>query len=57
MQEPEDPTLPCADKMAFDIKEEAEASAVVAEWQHGGNLKVYQCKHCQLWHLASNYQK
>ena len=49
----EDPILPCAGKLAFDTKTQAEASAAAASWQHGGKLKVYQCKHCQLWHLSS----
>ncbi|MES2971095.1 MAG: hypothetical protein V4702_02115 [Patescibacteria group bacterium] len=46
--------LPCADKLSFDTKTEAERSAIVAEWQHGSKLKVYKCRHCQLWHLATN---
>jgi hypothetical protein len=45
--------LPCADKMAFDSEQEAEASALAAEWQHGGHLKAYHCRHCGLWHLSS----
>lgn len=46
--------LPCADKLSFDTKVQAHASAVVAGWQHGVKLKVYLCKNCELWHLASN---
>lgn len=46
-------TMPCADKLSFDTKVAAEGSAVVAEWQHGTKLKAYQCRHCDLWHLAS----
>lgn len=46
-------TLPCVEKMAFDSKTEAEGAATAAEWQHGGALKVYKCRHCNLWHLAS----
>jgi hypothetical protein len=45
--------LPCADKMAFDTKAEAEAAGLAAEWQHGGALKAYHCVHCELWHLSS----
>jgi hypothetical protein len=48
-----DSDLPCADKMAFDSQQEAEANGLAAEWQHGGKLKAYQCKHCHLWHLSS----
>jgi hypothetical protein len=50
----ENEALPCAEKMAFDSKKEAEAVGVAAEWQHGGALKAYQCHHCQLWHLSSS---
>ncbi len=46
--------LPCAEKLSFDTKVQAQASAVVADWQHGAKLKVYLCKDCELWHLASN---
>ena len=45
--------LSCAQKLSFDSKEQAEASAVVAEHQHGTKLKIYKCRHCNLWHLAS----
>jgi len=48
-----DPALPCADKLAFETKTQAEASALTAEWQHGTKLKVYKCVHCGLWHLSS----
>jgi hypothetical protein len=46
--------LPCAEKMVFDTKEEAEAIGTAAEWQYGGALKAYRCRHCHLWHLSSN---
>jgi hypothetical protein len=46
--------LPCAEKLVFDTKAQAEASAVVADYQHGIRLKAYVCRHCQLWHLSSN---
>lgn len=47
----------CAEKLAFDTQKEAWAAATVARFQHGGALlKVYKCKECDLWHLASNYQ-
>ena len=45
--------LPCVDKLAFDTVQQAEASAVVAEHQHGSKLKVYKCRECDLWHLSS----
>lgn len=49
----EDSALPCAEKMVFDSKKEAEAVALAADWQHGASLKAYRCRHCNLWHLSS----
>jgi len=49
--------LPCADKLAFDTRLEAEASAAVLLWQRGTRLKAYLCTHCALWHLSTNYPK
>jgi hypothetical protein len=46
--------LPCKEKLAFESKETAEGAAVYARHLHGAKLKVYQCKYCKLWHLASN---
>jgi hypothetical protein len=46
-------TLPCADKLVFDTREQARATAVTLAWQHGTQLKAYQCSHCNLWHLSS----
>jgi len=48
-------SLPCVDKLAFDTKKAAEATAVVADYQHGTKLKAYVCRYCGLWHLASLY--
>ena len=45
----------CEEKLAFDTKKEANASAVVAKYQHGSKLKIYKCKNCGLWHLASDF--
>lgn len=50
--QPED-QLSCKDKLRFDTRSEAEASAVAIEHQRGTKLKAYKCKECQLWHLAS----
>lgn len=47
--------LPCADKVAFEAKEQAIGAAAAADWQYGSKLKVYRCRHCQLWHLASRH--
>jgi hypothetical protein len=46
---------PCSDKLAFDTRKQAAAAAVVAEYQHGTQLKTYHCRHCRLWHLASRH--
>jgi hypothetical protein len=45
--------LPCADKLVFESEKDARVASLVALYQHGTQLKVYRCKHCQLWHLAS----
>lgn len=50
----EENKLPCADKIIFDSFGEAEGAALAADWQHGAQLKPYQCQYCDLWHLASN---
>lgn len=46
--------LPCSEKLAFESREAAEGAAVYARHRHGTKLKVYKCRHCDLWHLASN---
>jgi len=45
--------LPCAEKLAFDTKKEAQAAATTVEWQRDIKLKPYKCRHCGLWHLTS----
>jgi len=47
--------LPCADKLAFDTKKEAQTAALVADFQHGAKVKAYMCRYCSLWHLATHY--
>jgi hypothetical protein len=56
MQEPEN-TLPCADKLAFDTQQQAQATATTAAYQRGASVKPYRCRHCGLWHLASKYEQ
>lgn len=51
----DDEVLPCAEKLAFDTQKQADAASVLAKWEHGANLKSYQCGHCGLWHLASSH--
>jgi hypothetical protein len=48
-------TLPCNDKLAFDTRLQAQATATTAAYQHGSKVTPYKCAHCQLWHLASMY--
>jgi hypothetical protein len=48
-------TLPCAEKLAFDTKKQAEAAATVADYQRDVKLAPYKCQHCGLWHLKSVY--
>ncbi|HYH74676.1 MAG TPA: hypothetical protein VD735_01820 [Candidatus Saccharimonadales bacterium] len=47
--------LPCADKLVFDTKVQAQAAATVAAYQHGAKLRPYVCRYCSLWHLSSDY--
>jgi hypothetical protein len=46
--------LPCADKLSFDTKKQAQTAATVALYQHGAKLKTYFCHDCELWHLSSS---
>ena len=55
MDSAEKTELPCSEKLAFDAKHDAEASAVVVRYQHGTKVKAYKCQYCYLWHLASDY--
>ena len=56
MIDAEPDTLPrCADKLAFDTQKQARTAAIVADHQHGTQLKTYKCKVCHLWHLATKY--
>lgn len=48
--------LPCVDKLAFDTKRDAQTAVLVAFHQHGTKLKVYLCRFCKLWHLATDHQ-
>lgn len=48
--------LPCTDKIAFDTVEAARATATVSEHRYGTKLKVYRCRHCGLYHLASEHE-
>lgn len=42
-------------KIIYDSKEEAEAAALVAGYDHHtSGLKVYKCEYGDHWHLSSN---
>jgi hypothetical protein len=45
--------LPCNDKLAFDTKKQAAATANVAHYRYGSKLHAYKCRYCGLWHLSS----
>lgn len=55
LQESETNALPCEGKLAFDTSKQAQAEATSSAWRHGTKLKIYKCKRCSLWHLASQY--
>jgi len=45
--------LPCAEKLAFDTKQQADATANVTRYRYGTIVQAYKCRFCQLWHLSS----
>jgi hypothetical protein len=45
--------LPCADKLAFDTRDQAAVSVNVTQYQRGLTVRPYRCRHCGLWHLTS----
>ena len=57
MRSDEPELLPCADKLAFDTPEAARTAATVGEYRYGGQLKVYQCRYCRLYHLSTLYEE
>lgn len=42
-----------AAKIIYDTREEAEAAAKVAGYDHGVELGVYKCEYGDHWHLTS----
>jgi hypothetical protein len=56
MDKKHEDALPCADKLTFDTKAQATATATAVAYQRGSKLKPYICQHCKLWHLASDYK-
>lgn len=53
LEKADDLVLPCAGKLRFNTKPEAQAAATVAHHQHGIILKPYACRYCAWWHLSS----
>jgi len=53
MEYGEPPVLPCAEKLAFDSKKDADATANVVHYRYGSHVHSYHCRHCGLWHLSS----
>lgn len=46
----------CDKKLAFETKKQAITAKTVASFQHNPTkLKVYKCRLCNLWHLASKW--
>lgn len=45
--------LPCASKLSFDNRLQADATASVVRYRYGTVVVPYICRDCQLWHLAS----
>ncbi|MCA9348332.1 hypothetical protein KC867_02890 [Candidatus Saccharibacteria bacterium] len=48
--------LPCADKLTFDTRKLAQATATTSAYQNGGSVKPYKCSYCHLWHLSTDYE-
>ncbi len=52
----EEPPKKCADKIPFDSKKIAQASATIAGDKYRSRLGVYKCSHCGLWHIKTIYE-
>jgi hypothetical protein len=49
---------PCADKLSFLNKKDAEAARVQANFDHDNkNLTVYHCDKCDLYHLSTDHKE
>jgi hypothetical protein len=47
--------LPCAKKLPFKTKDEADIAAVYAKYRYdGAKPHAYKCRYCERWHLSSN---
>lgn len=50
----EAPELPCADKITFDTRTAAQATAATSQYWYGSRPHPYRCDYCQLWHLSTS---
>jgi|JI10StandDraft_1071094.scaffolds.fasta_scaffold15227_10 hypothetical protein len=50
----ENDTLPCAEKIAFDTRKAALATAATSEYWYGSRPHAYHCRYCKLWHLSTS---
>lgn len=47
----------CQNKLTFATEAEANGAAIMAQHKYGGaKPKVYICKDCEQWHLATNFE-
>jgi hypothetical protein len=56
MEQQEPAELPCHEKLAFDTRKQAEATANVVDFRYGSKVHAYLCRYCGLWHLSSGPQ-
>jgi hypothetical protein len=53
MKEDDQDQLPCSDKLSFDSKLQADATANIVSYRYGSSVYPYVCNDCGLWHLSS----
>ncbi|MCA9318422.1 hypothetical protein KDA06_02145 [Candidatus Saccharibacteria bacterium] len=49
--------LPCADKLVFETRSAAEATATTSQYWYGSRPHAYRCRFCGFWHLSSGLYK
>jgi len=54
MNEPNEVQLPCVDKISFDTRQQALATAATSEYWYGSRPHAYRCHNCALWHLSTS---
>lgn len=45
------------EKLGFATRDEAQAAVTTADYRYEANLKVYKCRDCELWHIATKYEE